>query len=107
MSETKPTNGPWVWHEGGRLEGDGDWVLWPHSDCGCSSEIECEPANRQLIAAAPDLLGALISINSAMDCECPSVGCDGAEGPCVDCTLRAILYEATGDEAYAARTVGA
>lgn len=88
MSEMKATHtpGPWVYQDGYIVAGS-----WPYGDnvCGIDHDLRrgTPDANGSLIAAAPDLLAALLSVLDEYR--------DGYGLRCVD-QVRAAVTKATG-----------
>jgi hypothetical protein len=99
---SKHTPGPWIFIEGGPLEGDtvittqdrmnGDIIPIVDMDTDYEGEIGIEQeANAKLIAAAPELLAVCQGVLSH-----PSFkACDCGEPDCATTVLRAVIAKAT------------
>lgn len=92
--ETSFTPGPWIWRwKSGSLHRAGtdgytygDTVLQPTYDYDSGVGIEISDADDQLIAAAPEMLAALIAL----------VAADGGDDPEI-VAARAAIAKATGE----------
>lgn len=107
MSENKFTPGPWKVRENGgfmqAVEAKKDWLVYK---CGKDymGRVELE-ANARLIAAAPDLLQALVNLVSAYSEPDDRVCCNGVDCGCFGATkhqeaehyARAAIAKARGE----------
>jgi hypothetical protein len=110
MSETKHTPGPWTmtWDKYGKeseIHGkselnDGPICIIPHDDV-TESGAEEQLANARLIAAAPELLGALESLYAMVQGECPSLFLiyeDSGGDARLDIAVAAAIAKAKGEQ---------